>query len=73
MFIKSIPNNVINAGIPIEGCVGNFCNELAIPVFPTAFYEVIMGVILFGFLWSIRKLERPILSMRIRLECNDAS
>ena len=55
MWAFNYPNNVINAGIPIEGCVGNFCNELAIPVFPTAFYEVIMGVILFGFLWSIRK------------------
>ena len=55
MWAYDYPNNVINAGIPIEGCVGNFCNHLPFPVFPTAFYEVVMGLTLFAFLWSIRK------------------
>ena len=55
MWSYTFPNNVINAGIPIEGCTGNFCMELANPVWPTAFYEVIMSIIIFGILWSIRK------------------
>lgn len=55
MWAYDYPNNVINAGVPIEGCVGDFCNHLPYPVFPTAFYEVVMGLTLFAFLWSIRK------------------
>src|SRR5690606_5992747 len=34
------PHNVINEGVPIPGCVGNFCQELPNPVYPTALYEV---------------------------------
>jgi prolipoprotein diacylglyceryltransferase len=55
MWAYNYPNNVLNAGIPIEGCVGNYCNQLAIPVFPTAVYEIIMALSLFALLWSIRK------------------
>jgi len=49
------PNNVINAGVPIEGCVGNYCNELLYPVFPTPIYEIIMALGLFTLLWYLRK------------------
>ena len=49
------PNNVINAGVPIEGCVGNYCNELLYPVFPTPIYEIAMALVLFGLLWVLRK------------------
>ncbi len=49
------PNNVINAGVPIEGCVGNYCNELLYPVFPTPIYEIAMALALFGLLWVLRK------------------
>tara|TARA_B110000908_G_scaffold161471_1_gene205847 strand:+ start:44577 stop:45743 length:1167 start_codon:yes stop_codon:yes gene_type:complete len=55
MWAYSYPNNVLNAGVPIEGCIGNYCNQLPIPVFPTAFYEIIMALSLFAFLWTIRK------------------
>jgi len=55
MWSFTFPHNVINAGIPIEGCVGNFCMELANPVWPTAFYEVVMCLLIFSFLWAIRK------------------
>ena len=51
----TFPHNVINAGVPIEGCTGNFCMELANPVWPTAFYEVIMSLAIFGILWAMRK------------------
>jgi phosphatidylglycerol---prolipoprotein diacylglyceryl transferase len=49
------PHNVINAGIPIAGCTGNYCSELPYAVYPTAFYETIMCLILFGVLWFFRK------------------
>ena len=49
------PNNVINAGVYIEGCTGRFCSVLPQPVWPTALYEVIMCLILFVILWVIRK------------------
>ena len=49
------PNNVINAGIYIDGCTGKFCSVLPQPVWPTALYEVIMCIILFSILWLIRK------------------
>lgn len=49
------PHNVIEQGVAINGCTGDYCTHLPIPVFPTAFYETIMGLILFAFLWAIRK------------------
>lgn len=49
------PNNVINDGIPIPGCVGNHCYMLPEPVFPTPFYETLMCLLLFGVLWTTRK------------------
>lgn len=55
MWSFTYPNNVINAGIPIEGCTGRYCMELAQGVYPTPFYEVIMASIIFTFLWSMRK------------------
>ena len=32
-----------------------YCEQLANPVWPTAFYEVIMSLIIFSILWTIRK------------------
>ncbi|WP_207422666.1 prolipoprotein diacylglyceryl transferase [Desertivirga brevis] len=49
------PHNVINEGVPIPGCEGRFCHELPVGVYPTPFYEVIMCLILFAILWSLRK------------------
>lgn len=49
------PHNVINEGVPIPGCTGKFCSELPSAVFPTPFYEVLMGMVLFAILWSLRK------------------
>ena len=51
----TFPHNVINAGVPIEGCVGRFCMQLANPVWPTALYEVVMSITIFAFLWLIRR------------------
>jgi prolipoprotein diacylglyceryltransferase len=59
MWSFTYPHNVNEAGVPIEGCVGRFCNQLPQPVYPTPFYETIMGLILFALLWSLRKKLRP--------------
>lgn len=49
------PHNVINEGIPINGCTGPYCNQLASPVYPTALYEIIACLFLFFVLWFVRK------------------
>lgn len=65
------PHNVVNEGIPIPGCVGNYCNELPLPVFPTPFYEVMMGLFIFALLWSFRhKIKTPGLMWSIYLIFN---
>lgn len=56
MVAFPFPHNVIGQGMPIPGCTdGQYCEQLPVPVFPTPFYETIMGIGLFIFLWSIRK------------------
>ena len=49
------PRNVLNDGIPIDGCIGHYCSHLATPVFPTPLYEVVASLIIFGILWLLRK------------------
>ncbi len=49
------PHNVIGEGVPIEGCIGNYCNQLPLGVYPTPLYEILMCFILFTILWFIRK------------------
>lgn len=53
------PNNVINEGIPMEDCFypaefGNYCHILKEPVFPTPIYELIICLVIFAILWTIR-------------------
>ena len=50
------PHNVVNEGVAIPGCVGAYCNQLPLPVYPTALYEIIMMFILFAIMWSFRKI-----------------
>lgn len=49
------PNNVLSEGIPIPGCDGRHCNMLPDAVYPTPLYEAVACILLFCFLWSIRK------------------
>ncbi len=51
----NFPHNVIGEGIQIPNCVGQYCAELPNRVFPTSLYEIITCLLLFAFLWSIRK------------------
>lgn len=55
MWSFKYPHNVLSEGIPIQGCTGNYCYELATGAWPTPFYETIMAFIAFGIVWSIRK------------------
>lgn len=65
------PHNVINEGIPIAGCQGKFCNELAVAVYPTPLYEAVACILLFFVLWSIRtKIKTPGILFSIYLILN---
>ncbi|HSK12277.1 MAG TPA: prolipoprotein diacylglyceryl transferase family protein, partial [Phnomibacter sp.] len=55
MVAYTYPNNVLSDGIPLSGCEGQWCRYLPNPVYPTPFYETIMGLIIFALLWSARK------------------
>lgn len=55
VWAYNYPHNILNQGIPIEGCVGPHCFALAEPVFPTPIYETTMSLMIFAILWSIRK------------------
>ncbi|MCK4679323.1 MAG: prolipoprotein diacylglyceryl transferase [Bacteroidales bacterium] len=52
------PHNVINDGLRIPSCTGDHCYILENPVYPTPFYETVMGSIIFIGLWSVRKKLR---------------
>lgn len=54
MKAYNFPHNVINEGVSINGCTGQYCHQLPIPVFPTAFYETVMCLILTGLLFALR-------------------
>lgn len=54
------PHNVNNVGVPLPpGCPGKHCFVLPEAVFPTPLYESIAAIIIFLFLWSIRKHIKP--------------
>jgi len=55
LWAYQYPHNVVNEGIPIPGCTGPYCNQLPMPVYPTALYEILMCLVLFFVLWAIRK------------------
>jgi prolipoprotein diacylglyceryltransferase len=48
-------HNVLNEGERIVGCVGNYCHQLVPGVYPTATYEILMFLVLFLIMWSVRK------------------
>ncbi|MFT3823735.1 MAG: prolipoprotein diacylglyceryl transferase [Chitinophagaceae bacterium] len=55
MFAYSYPHNVIGEGTRISGCdEQQYCSHLPVPVFPTPFYETVMGLLLFLLLWFLR-------------------
>lgn len=55
MWASHFPHNSLGMGIPIDNCTGDYCKILENTVYPTSFYEIIICVLLFIILWSIRK------------------
>lgn len=55
MWAYKFPHNVNEVDTPIPGCVGKYCHELALPAYPTSFYETVICLLLFLLLWSLRK------------------
>jgi prolipoprotein diacylglyceryltransferase len=55
MVAYNFPHNVIMEGSDIKNCEGQYCKQLPLPVFPTAFYETIACLVLTGLLFAIRK------------------
>lgn len=55
MWSFNFPHNVINDGVTMDNCTGNFCTVLPQGVFPTSFYDTVLCLVIFIFLWSIRK------------------
>ena len=55
MWAYDYPHNVLEQGVPIEGCEGPYCRRLAQPVYPTPFYEVVASLLIFVILWALRK------------------
>jgi phosphatidylglycerol---prolipoprotein diacylglyceryl transferase len=54
-FAYGYPHNVINEGVQMAGCTGKYCSVLPVSVYPTALYEIIACLILFGVLYGLRK------------------
>ncbi|RFZ94260.1 diacylglyceryl transferase [Mucilaginibacter conchicola] len=56
MWSFKYPHNVDQSDYDnhIPGCVGKYCNELRLPVYPTPFYETVVCLILFFILWKMR-------------------
>ncbi len=52
------PHNVLNDGIQIEGCMWEYCRQLADGVYPTPLYETFFSLIIFAILWLLRKQIR---------------
>lgn len=54
MWAFRFPHNVNDEGIPMLQSVGKYSHILLKPVFPTSFYESVVCMLLFFFLWGIR-------------------
>lgn len=55
MWAYDYPHNVLNQGVPIEGCEFRYCRRLDPPVYPTPIWESIICTGLFLILWFLRK------------------
>ena len=55
MFAFTYPHNVNEDGILLDNCDGKYCRALPQPVFPTPFYETVTCLLLFLFLWLVRR------------------
>jgi len=59
VFAYDFPHNVNDEGVKLENCTSDkYCNHLPEPVFPTSLYETVVCLLLFAFLWTLRKRMR---------------
>jgi phosphatidylglycerol:prolipoprotein diacylglycerol transferase len=71
LYAQNFKHNVNNDGIPIAGYQGDYSHVLPAGVFPTSMYEAAVCILLFLFLWSIRKrFNRPLQIFGIYLVLN---
>lgn len=71
LVAETYAHNVNNEGEFIEGCNGNWCAQLPVPVFPTPIYETFMSLVIFGLLWLLRsKLKIPGMILGLYVLCN---
>ena len=54
MIAYNFPRNVINEGVTLKDCSGQYCRQLPIPAFPTAFYETVICLLLTALLFFLR-------------------
>jgi prolipoprotein diacylglyceryl transferase len=62
MWAFRYPHHVLNTphtdpvpSVNIADCKWDYCMQLAEPVYPTPFYEVVMMAVVFAILWAMRK------------------
>jgi phosphatidylglycerol---prolipoprotein diacylglyceryl transferase len=56
LWSYNYPHNILRKGIYMPGCTwDDYCNKLAVGVYPTPLYELIIGLLLFTILMLIRK------------------
>lgn len=55
LWAYQYPHNVLREGVPIDGCEGEYCFQLAEAVYPTPLYEAAACITLFFVLWGLRK------------------
>jgi phosphatidylglycerol:prolipoprotein diacylglycerol transferase len=56
MWAFNFPRNVNKEGtVLLDNVPGPYVKALAQPVYPTAFYEAVIGILIFFLLWSLRK------------------
>jgi len=58
MWSYKFPHNAIDAGVKMDGCFGDHCEQLRAGVYPTSFYEAVICIGLFGLMWMFRKRIR---------------
>lgn len=60
LWAFDFPHNVINEGVPIPNCNGDYCHVLKNPVYPTPIYETTISLLWFGLLMFLRtRLKTP--------------
>lgn len=71
LYAQNFKHNVNNDGIAIAGYQGDYSHVLPAGVFPTSMYEAVVCILLFVFLWRIRKrFNRPLQLFGIYLVLN---